>query len=142
VSAAPPIYEYTWNHTTLHALRVDPSITYLQSLFPPDDALGLVEHMYDHFGDEVPLHLECTRVDGRTTFAALQLVRYTTAARLDEIIAYHEGRGVAIFNPHTYILEDGGMKTIDENQLAFKRIVDPHGLMNPGKMRGWWERPA
>jgi FAD/FMN-containing dehydrogenase len=142
VSAMPPIYEYTWNHTTLHALRVDPSITYLQSLFPADRSLELVEHMYRHFGDEVPLHLECTRVDGRATFAALQLVRYTTEARLHDIIAYHEARGVAIFNPHTYILEDGGMKTIDENQLAFKRVVDPHGLMNPGKMRGWWERPV
>ena len=29
----PPI-ELTWNHTTLRALRVDPSITYLQSLYP------------------------------------------------------------------------------------------------------------
>lgn len=140
VSTTPPLYEYTWNHTTLHALRVDPTITYLQSLFPAARNLELVEHMYSHFGDEVPMHLECARVAGRVTNMALQLVRFTTEARLNEIIAYHEAHGVAIFNPHTYILEDGGMKTIDENQLAFKRIVDPHGLMNPGKMRGWWER--
>ena len=31
----PPIYEFTWNHTTLQALKVDRSITYHQSLFPP-----------------------------------------------------------------------------------------------------------
>ena len=42
-----------------------------------------------------------------------------------------------IFNPHTYVLEDGGMKQVDHNQLDFKRAADPYGLMNPGKMRGW-----
>ena len=26
----PPAYELTWNHTTLRAIRVDPTITYLQ----------------------------------------------------------------------------------------------------------------
>lgn len=142
VQKDPPLYEYTWNHTTLHALKVDPTITYLQSLFPAGRNLELVEHMFRHFGDEVPVHLEFIRVQGRVTCSALQLVRFTTEARLDEIIAYHEARDVAIFNPHTYILEDGGMKTIDEHQLAFKRLVDPWGLLNPGKMRAWWERAA
>ena len=27
--------EFTWNHTTLHALKVDKSLTYLQSSFVP-----------------------------------------------------------------------------------------------------------
>ncbi len=140
VSNTPPLYEYTWNHTTLHALREDPAITYLQSLFPAGRNLELVEHMYRYFGDEVPMHLEFIRFGGKLTCSALQLVRYTSEARLNEIMAYHEAHDVRIFNPHTHILEDGGMKTIDEAQLGFKRIVDPYGLMNPGKMRGWWER--
>jgi FAD/FMN-containing dehydrogenase len=32
---------------------------------------------------------------------------------------------------------DGGMKEIDTNQIDFKKIADPHGLMNPGKTLGW-----
>ncbi|MBN8920893.1 MAG: FAD-binding oxidoreductase, partial [Rhizobiales bacterium] len=31
-----PLYEYTWNHTTLHWLKVDRTITYLQCLYPHD----------------------------------------------------------------------------------------------------------
>ena len=36
----PPAYELAWNHTTLRALRVDPSITYLQSLYPFPEPAG------------------------------------------------------------------------------------------------------
>jgi FAD/FMN-containing dehydrogenase len=131
------LVEFTWNHTTLHARAADPSLTYLQSLFLNDPKLELLEQMYEHFGDEVMMHLEFIRVNGVVTPAGLQVVRFTSSDRLNEIIQYHESKGVFIANPHTYILEDGGMKTIDHNQLNFKRMVDPHGLMNPDKMRGW-----
>jgi FAD/FMN-containing dehydrogenases len=134
------IIEYTWNHTTLHARSVDPSITYLQTLLPADRKLELLEHLYDHFGDEVMQHLEFLRLHGEMHPASLQLVRFTTEERLNEIIRYHEDRGAVIFNPHTYILEDGGMKMINLEQLQFKQKVDPYGLLNPGKMRAWLER--
>ncbi len=132
--------EFTWNHTTLHARSVDPNLTYLQSLFPPDKNLTLMEQMYDHFGDEVIMHLEFIRAGGQVAPAALQIVRYTTEARLNEIIQYHEENGVFIANPHTYILEDGGRKSVDSEQLKFKELVDPYGLMNPGKMKAWSSR--
>ncbi|MEL7224126.1 MAG: FAD-binding oxidoreductase [Cyanobacteria bacterium J06576_12] len=134
------IAEFTWNHTTLHARNVDESLTYLQTVFPYDPELKLLEHMYEHFGDEVVMHLEYLRSQGTILPAALQLVRYTTPERLAEIIRYHEEKGAFIANPHTYLLEDGGRKTVDENQLRFKEQVDPYGLLNPGKMRGWVER--
>ncbi len=127
--------EFTWNHTTLHARTVDTSITYLQSIFPADKNLQVVEHMYHHFGDEVTMHLEFVRQHGNVVPGALQLVRFTTEERLNEIIRYHEEQGVFIANPHTYIIEDGGRKAINPEQLKFKEMVDPHGLMNPGKSK-------
>jgi FAD/FMN-containing dehydrogenase len=139
-SKGTALCEFTWNHTTLHARSVDPNLTYLQSLFPSDKNLSLVEHMYHHFGDEVMMHLEFLRVGGQVAPAALQVVRYTTEERLNEIIHYHEEKGAFIANPHTYILEDGGMKTVNPEQLQFKEMVDPYGLMNPGKMKAWLER--
>lgn len=128
------LVEFSWNHTTLHARSVDPSLTYLQSLFP---SLDNVQKMYAHFGDEVMMHLEFIRMHGVVIPAAIQIIRFTTAARIDEIIKYHEEHNVLIANPHTYILEDGGMKSVNHEQLAFKQMVDPYGLMNPGKMRAW-----
>ena len=132
-----PIFEYSWNHTTLQALKVDRSITYLQTLFPPGRHVELVEKMYRRFGDEAPMHLEFVRFGGQIACFGLQLVRYTTDARLLEIIDDHNREGCPIFNPHEYTLEGGGMKKVDQLQLAFKREADPLNLLNPGKMIGW-----
>jgi len=139
-SKGAAIAEYTWNHTTLHARSADPSLTYLQTLFPADKGLKLIEELYNYYGDEVMMHLEFLRMNGRAIAAALQVVRYTTEARLNEIIRYHEEQGALIANPHTFILEDGGMKSVNLEQLQFKELVDPWGLLNPGKMRAWLER--
>jgi FAD/FMN-containing dehydrogenase len=133
-SGAVPIYEYTWNHTTLQLLKREKSVTYLQSAFPD---LAAVEAMQALFGSEVTQHLEFVRSGGEVVIRALQIVWYTNAERLNEIIAIHEARGCPVFNPHTYFIEDGGMKATDAAQLAFKRVADPLGLLNPGKMRGW-----
>ncbi|WP_069789378.1 FAD-binding oxidoreductase [Cyanobacterium sp. IPPAS B-1200] len=130
------LIEFTWNHTTFHARNIDPNITYLQTFF---FSLEKVEQMYKHFEDEVMIHLEFMRVGGKAIPAGLQLVRYTNEERLNEIIQYHEQNGAFIANPHTYILEDGGRKHIEPEQLKFKKMVDPYGLMNQGKMKAWTE---
>jgi hypothetical protein len=93
--------------------------------------------MYEYFGDEVMMHLEFLRVEGKAIPAGLQLVKFTTEKRLNDIIKYHEDKGAFIANPHTYILEDGGRKEVDIAQLEFKKKVDPYGLLNQGKMRSF-----
>ncbi|WP_379073005.1 FAD-binding oxidoreductase [Mesorhizobium sp. UC22_110] len=133
----PPAFELAWNHTTLRALRVDPAITYLQSLYPFPDHLALVEKIDALFPGEVFSHLEFVRLDGNITCFGLNLVRFTTEERLDEIVRLFEANGCPIFNPHRYTLEEGGMKQTDSVQLAFKREADPQGLLNPGKMIAW-----
>ncbi|WP_208349612.1 FAD-binding oxidoreductase [Pseudaestuariivita rosea] len=131
------VFEYGWNHTTLRALKVDPSITYLQVRYGFPDHLKLVEQMRDQFSPEVLQHLEVLRENGKVMFAGLSLVKFTTEDRLDEIIKLHEDAGAMIFNPHRYTLEEGGRQTVDDRQLQFKKEADPKGLLNPGKMIAW-----
>jgi FAD/FMN-containing dehydrogenase len=135
--AIPPVYELAWNHTTLRAIRMDPSITYLQTLYANPHHVAKIVEMSDLFGDEVPGHAEYMRFDGRISCDGIPLVRFTTEERLEEIMRIHEAHGCPIFNPHRYTLEEGGMKQTDAAQLAFKRAVDPKGLLNPGKMIAW-----
>jgi FAD/FMN-containing dehydrogenase len=130
----PPIYELAWNHTTLRGLKIDPGITYLQTQYPD---LEHVKRIIGIFGDELPMHIEMTRFDGRIVFSGLPIVRYRDEARLEEIIRIHEENGCLVFNPHRYTLEEGGMKRTDRGQLQFKKEADPKGILNPGKMIAW-----
>ncbi len=135
--APGPVFEYGWNHTTLRALKVDPSITYLQVRYGYPDHLALIEKMRHRFPGEVIQHLEAIRMGGKIAFAGLSLVKFTTEERLDEIVQAHEEAGALIFNPHRYTLEEGGRQHADQTQLDFKREADPRGLLNPGKMITW-----
>jgi FAD/FMN-containing dehydrogenase len=133
-----PLYEYSWNHTTLQVLKSDRSVTYLQCLYPHDCLLEKVAEMRELFPDEVLQHLEFIRFGGRVTSSGLPVVRFTSADRLNEIISLHEQHGLYIANPHVYTVEDGSRyKRADADQLGFKHEVDPHGLLNPGKMRSF-----
>ncbi len=132
-----PVFEYGWNHTTLRALRVDPTVTYLQVRYAYPRHLELVAQVRAAFGQEVLQHLEVIRENGKVMFAGLPIVKFTSEERLDEIVRMHEDMGCMIFNPHRYTLEEGGRQTVDERQLEFKREADPRGLLNPGKMIAW-----
>jgi FAD/FMN-containing dehydrogenase len=133
----PELSSFSWNHTTLRAIKVDPAITYLQVLFSGPGRLALMAESAREFGSEVPMHLEFVHFGSHFGCFGLQLVRYSTPERLTEIMDWFEDRGCPVFNPHAYTLEDGGMKQIDAVQLAFKREADPKGLLNPGKMVAW-----
>jgi hypothetical protein len=133
----PPLYEYAWNHTTLHALRVEPEMTYLQVRFPEHAEIVLIEAMEARFGDELLAHLEFQRRFGRVFVSGLPLLRYRSPERLAAVMAEIEAMGGAVSNPHTYVLDNAGWKRTDAPQAEFKVLADPFGLMNPGKLRDW-----
>lgn len=139
----PPAYECAYNHTTLQALKIDRGWTYLQFEHPhPFDPM-LCVRLKQRYGDEFLAHDEFLRTrDDPLSAYGLPLVRYTTRERQYEIMRDLEAEGCVVFDPHVYTIEDGGMKTIDQLQLDFKRQADPAGLMNPGKMRAWEEALA
>ena len=135
------IVEYTWNHTTLHAMKADKSLTYIQSGFEAGRHKAQARALRAHFGDEVLTHLEFIRTkEGAMTCSGLQLVRHSTDARLDEVMQTHRDHGVYIANPHVWVVEDGKQGQVNPDVVATKLRFDPQGLLNPGKLRGWAER--
>ena len=136
----PSAAECAYNHTTLEALKTDRHITYLQLAYPAPLDPALVTAQMDRLGDEVLMHHEFSRAGGQLVAFALPLVNYFDEAQLRTLITGFEADGCQVYDPHTWVLEDGGMKQVDEAQLAFKHLADPLGLMNPGKLRAWDER--
>ncbi|MBX3637761.1 MAG: FAD-binding oxidoreductase [Rubrivivax sp.] len=135
------IVEYTWNHTTLHALKVDKNLTYIQSGFVPGQHVQQAKALRAALGDEVLVHLEFIRTkEGAMNCSGLQLVRYTSDERLNQIMQIHRDHGVYIANPHVWVVEDGKQGQVNPDVVATKLRFDPQGLLNPGKLRGWAER--
>ncbi|MCW5715939.1 MAG: FAD-binding oxidoreductase [Bauldia sp.] len=133
-AGAPPLYEYAWNHTTLHALKSEPGMTYLQVRFPAGRELETIAAVEAAFGDEMLLHLEYQRRFGRVFVSSLPLLRFRSAERLAAVIDQIAALGGSVSNPHTYVLDGAGWKRTDAPQRAFKRLADPHSLLNPGKL--------
>ena len=134
----PPAYECAYNHTTLQALKVDRSWTYLQVAYAQPFDPAVVDRHIAIFGDDVLQHHEFARAGGEYGTFSILLVRWKGEAHQYELMREIESQGgCQVFNPHVVTIEDGGMKTIDTQQIDFKKRSDPMGLMNPGKTRGW-----
>lgn len=133
--------DYTWNHTTLWAKKADPGVTYLQSGFDPKRVREQIRSLKERFGDEILMHMEFLKSDGVVVPGALPIVRFTTEARLQEMIDHSLSIGVGIANPHINHLEGSGRWRPDDAKLVAKAEYDPRGLLNPGKMMGYPPRP-
>ncbi|MCB2069945.1 MAG: FAD-binding oxidoreductase, partial [Ottowia sp.] len=102
------LLEFSWNHTTLHALKVDKTLTYIQSGFDPARCLEQVRALEQALAGEVMMHLEFLRTkEGAFNCSGLQLIKYRSDERLEAIMQIYRDHGVQINNPHVYIVEDG-----------------------------------
>jgi FAD/FMN-containing dehydrogenase len=131
----PLLSDYTWNHTTLWAMKADPEWTYLQCGFSPAECREQFRKLRERFGKEFLFHIEFMKNgQGVVIPGAIPVVRFSTPERLQEMIDYCREIGVFVANPHVNYLEDGGRFRPDNIQLRAKQKYDPRGLLNPGKM--------
>ncbi len=135
--SSPLLSDYTWNHTTLWAMKSDPAWTYLQCGFDADAgrAREQMAILKQRFGRDFLHHLEWMKNGTGTVFpGAIPVVRFSTAERLNEMIDTCRANGVFVANPHVNHVEGGGRYRADNVQLQAKYLYDPKGLLNPGKM--------
>ena len=131
----PLLSDYTWNHTTLWALKTDPAYTYLQCGFDPATVRDQMRQLRERFGQEILFHMEFMKNgSGQIIPGAIPLVYYTTEERLNEMISFCREIGVFVANPHVNNVEGAGRYRADNVQLLAKIRNDPKGLLNPGKM--------
>jgi FAD/FMN-containing dehydrogenase len=138
------LMEMCWNHSTLHAMKVDPGLTYIQVSFTAGKYLEEIRAVHRLFGGngaapEVMMHVEFIRSgDGPLICTALPLVRYRGEERLQQVIDGYRALGIRVNNPHHRHVEDGRFGgTLPAAAAAAKRRLDPYSLLNPGKLRVW-----
>ncbi len=131
----PLLSDFTWNHTTLWFMKLDPAFTYLQCGFSPTEARSQFAQLKTRYADDFLFHLEFMKTGaGIVIPGSIPLVRFTTEERLNEMIDFCRSIGVSVANPHSNNVEGGGRYREDNVQLLTKYKYDPLGLLNPGKM--------
>ena len=132
----PHVFDFSYNHTTLQVLKADRSATYQQvgCPVPPDPAA--IAALRPKLGDDVWMHHEFARVGGDIVTFDLPIIWFTSPERLAEINDTYEANGFPVYDAHTWNVEGGGLKA-DYTHLAWKKRMDPKGLLNSPKSRFW-----
>ena len=141
LKSVPLLSDYTWNHTTLWAMKADPEYTYLQCGFDAQGSREQIALLKAKYGGDFLMHMEWMKNGAGVVIpGAIPVVRFSTEERLNEMIAYCREIGVFVANPHVNHVEGGGRYREDNVQLQTKYRYDPKGLMNPGKMKTFERR--
>jgi FAD/FMN-containing dehydrogenase len=133
---SPLLSDFTFNHTTLWAIKADPSWTYLQCGFDSARVHEQYAGLKARLGDDCVIHIEILKArDGRGLLVgSIPVVRFTSEERLLEVKAIFRELGLRIDDPHCCIL---ARPNTAEHLARAKHAYDPKGLMNPGKIRNY-----
>jgi FAD/FMN-containing dehydrogenase len=133
----PHAFEFCYNHTTLQVLKSDRSATYQQiGVADPADALAIAR-VRAALGNEVWTHHEFYRLNGEVVSIDLPIIWYRSPQRLAELNAIYADHGFAVYDAHLNKVEGGGLHNADYKHLAWKKRMDPKGLLNSDKSMAW-----
>lgn len=130
-----PLYEFSWGHTRMHVNREYPEIVSNVGLYLDPDLVGAIERSYKRFKHLAGMHFEVKRFDGKLSFQGSPFFTFRDDAQLAEIMVGMAEDGAMVANNHTFLVKEGGMKSVDGEDAAFKHAMDPKDLMNRGKLR-------
>lgn len=136
-ASLPHVFEFAYNHTTLQVLKADRSATYQQIGVPDASDADAAARVGTALGDDVWQHHEFSLLNGEVVAFDLPIIWYSTEDRLREIGRVYEEHGHSVYDAHSFHVESGGLKAADYLHLAWKKRLDPKGLLNPGKSRAW-----
>lgn len=135
----PHVYDFSYNHTTLQVLKKDRSATYQQIGCPSPPDPAAVAALRQKLGDDVWNHHEFAKVGGEIVTFDLPIIWFRDEEQLQEINRTFEKNGFPVYDAHTWQVEGGGLKNTDYRHLAWKKRMDPKGLLNSAKSMAWEE---
>lgn len=127
-----PLYEMGFGHVRWYVDRACPGVLAQFGIFPHNDLIGTIQKIYDRYPD-APFAIEMKRKDGLLIAQGSPYLPYTGPAAFAKQMEDFQAMGYIAANTHTFFVRENGMKAIDEEEIRFKREMDPYNLMNPGK---------
>ncbi|MGI9364223.1 MAG: FAD-binding oxidoreductase, partial [Rhizobiaceae bacterium] len=133
----PHVFEFCYNHTTLQVLKSDRSATYQQIGVPNPSDADAIDRLLHDLGADVWNHHEFFRLGGEVGAIDIPIIWYSGTERLEEINKIYQQHGFPVYDAHVNKVEGGGLHNADYAHLAWKKRLDPKGLLNSSKSIAW-----
>ncbi|MCA3260471.1 MAG: FAD-binding oxidoreductase [Telmatospirillum sp.] len=129
-----PLYKFCYGHSLAQVQKGNPKFTSVQTLFAGADLKRQIGDLHPIFAGRLPFRLEFQKSQGRLVAVGSPLFVYESEAQMAAIVAQIQAGGGQVANSHTTSVRAVGMKVVSDADIAFVRRMDPHGLLNPGKI--------
>lgn len=128
-----PMYEFAFGHTTLQVQKTMPNVTEVEGFFRSNDLEGQVLRVYERIRHTGPLRLEVRRWEGDLVCSGSTFIPFKTEEEVGDVVRMMREEGIRVANPHASNVRGVGKKEIGPADIAFKKRMDPEGLLNPGR---------
>ena len=129
-----PLFEFAYGHGLRQLQKEDLKFTGLQGLFPADGLIERVAAVHAKLAGAAPMRLEVFYSQGAVVAMGSPLMSYESDAQMATMVELLQSFGVLVANSHTTGVRQVGIKQITDRDIVFKQAMDPHSLLNPGKL--------
>jgi FAD/FMN-containing dehydrogenase len=128
-----PITEFVFGHALLQVQKSEPGRAGIEGFYRDADLVALIARVHDKVKSFGPMRTELMRIGGELVGSGSPYFLYESPEQMAELVRLMQEAGALVANSHTSNVRAVGKKEITARDLAFKRTVDPHGLLNPGR---------
>ena len=147
----PSIAQMVYGHRMLWVKQYMPKAAFCHLYYDPRDPDATVKLLKDRFGDELLVEmkfvrskwmLRALRLSGDSLPAALCVVRNGCEhEKVEEVLSFCDDNNIKYQNSHTNVIEDNGLFSDIGPIVKMKSELDPHNLLNRGRLRSAATRP-
>jgi FAD/FMN-containing dehydrogenase len=137
-----PLTEFVFGHALVQLQKSQPRRAVLEGFFKAPDLAGLIERVHAKVGHYGPMRCELVRIGGELVGTGSPYFVYESPEQMADLVRLMQEAGAIVSNSHTSNVRSVGKKEITPRDLAFKREVDPYGLLNPGRFEATSEADA
>ncbi|MDQ8022113.1 MAG: FAD-binding oxidoreductase [Moraxellaceae bacterium] len=128
-----PLWEFVFGHALAQIQKSEPKRSMVEGFFRAPDLVDLVSRVHAKVSHYGPMRMELIRIGGDVVGSGAPYFTYESAEQMATLVREMQEAGAMVSNSHTSNVRSVGKKEITERDVAFKRAVDPHGLLNPGR---------
>ena len=129
-----PLHEFCYGHGLRQIQKTAPTFTGLQGMFRGPQMLEAIAAVRAQVSRDEPFRLEMFWSDGEVVAMGSPQIAYRDPQQMADLVALVQASGGVVANSHTTGVREVGIKRITPRDVAFKREMDPHGVLNPGKL--------